>query len=337
MPMNEVVESGADITVASTTETQAELDHATSPNWREHFDPAKVAEKKDEQQSAEADKKNATKTEAGSGPAKTEAKSGKEKDDDDGDLSPGARKRIDKLTARWKAAEDELAALRRGEKPASARETVQSKTATDSDPEPKENDPKFKSWDEWNAAHNRWLVRDEKRTLDAKEASERQAAEDKETYDGHLARIQSFTAEHDDFEESVKDMGSFEFASTQSNMAFQLAIVEADNGPDIMYHLAKNPEEMEKFQGLSPVKVQMLVGRLSAKLQPDSSTANDKDKDKNKETAAASTKKKSNAPEPTEPVRRSSAAPATSLDDPKMSTDEWIRKRNEQERKNRRR
>lgn len=336
MPSNQVVaEGGADITLASTTETQAELDHATSDKWREHFTPAADDGKKKDEKPGEAEKK-ATKTEASSDLAKTEAKTGKEKDEDDEeDLPPGAKKRIDKLTARWKAAQDEIAALRKGEKTPSARETVQpAKAAANADPEPQEKD--FKTWDEWNAAHNRWVVRDEQRTLAAKEEQDRAQAEAKETYDGHLSRIQSFAAEHDDFEESVKDMASFTFAGPHSNMAFQMAIVEADNGPEIMYHLAKNPEEMAKFEGLSPVKVQMLIGRLSAKLAPESSTADDDEK-KDAAAAAASTTQKSKAPPPGTAVRRSTAAPATALDDPKMDTDEWMRKRNEQERKNRRR
>ena len=126
-----IAEQGADITLASTTETQAELDHATSDNWRQKFDPAKAAatdgankDGKTTEEATDKDKKDATKTGAGSDPAKTEVKPGDETDDEK-NLPPGAKKRIDKLTKKLRQAEEELATARRGEKQPTARETVQ--------------------------------------------------------------------------------------------------------------------------------------------------------------------------------------------------------------------
>lgn len=327
---------GADITLASTTETQEELDHATSENWRQPFDPSKkTPSTTDEKPAAEGKKQPAAKTEGASETPTTEVKTGKETDEDDDEtpLPKGVQKRIDKLTKRLRSQEDELAALRRGEKEPSARETVTPpKAAAEADPEPKVKD--FKSWEEWNAAHTRWAVRDENRKAAARALETQQNAEAKETYDSHLSRVSSYAKDHDDFEDAVKDMGKFKFANPQANMAFQFAIVEDDNGPAILHHLATHADEMAKFAGKSASQVTMMLGRLSAKLFPESAASADEKKPGETQTSKTPASK---APAPPTPVRRSTAAPATRLDDEKLSTDDFIRIRNEQERKTRRR
>lgn len=42
-------------------------------------------------------------------------------------------------------------------------------------------------------------------------------------------------------------------------------IMEADNGAKILHHLAQNPEQVEKMNGMSPAKVAMELGKLSVK------------------------------------------------------------------------
>ncbi len=311
-----------EVILESTTETQAELDHATGPAWREHFDPeqaAAAAEPKPGEAAAAKKPAAATKIEPASEAGKEGAKKGESETETD-DLPAGARKRIDRLTARLRDTETQLAEMRKGAPKAEPAK------ATNTDPEPQKDDPKFKSWEEWNAAHTRWAVRDEQRRLDAQNEEREQAANTKEIYDSHVARSKSYAEEHPDYEDKVRDMGSFEFSSRNANLAFQVAIVESENGPEMLEYLADHPEEMEKFKTLSPVKVQLALGRISAALSPSTSEA---------QTAPAA-EIKSKAPTPTTPVRRSSAAPATRLDDPKISTDEYIRIRQSQQQSKRR-
>jgi hypothetical protein len=305
-----------EITLVSTTESQAELDHATGPNWREKFDPAKAAatETEKKNQSAEStEKKDETKTAAASDAAKAASNAGAEEEEDK-NLSPGVKKRIDRLTANWKKAEAEAAALKAAQRKP---EAEAAKPATNADPEPLVKD--FKTWEEWNAAHNRWLVRDENRKAEAATAEEEAKQSAKAIYDAHLERLDTARTAHADFDEAVTAMPKFTFASPAANQAFQMAIVEADNGPELMYHLATHPEEMAKFAELSPVKVQMMIGRLSDKLSPAASTT------------AARTTPKTKTPPPTTPVRGTTTAP-TSLDDPALvkDTDNWIARRQAQ-------
>jgi hypothetical protein len=318
-----------DITLVSTTESQAELDHATGPNWREKFDPdqAKAAagegDDKKNKSGESTETKDDSKTAAASDAAKGAGKEGTKSEDED--LPKGAKKQIDRLTAKRReaeeradAAERELARLRGQGKP-------ETKAAEKADAEPNLEDyiKKAKTYEEglqkWNKDHTAWVVRQENATRAAKDAEEAANQSAKETYDAHLERLEAARTAHDDFDDAVKEMPAFTFSSPAANQAFQMAIVEADNGPELMYHLATHPDEMAKFADLSPVKVQMMIGRLSDKLNPSTST----------NTARATPK--SQAPAPTTPLRGSTTA-ATALDDPKLvkNTDDWIAKRKAQ-------
>jgi hypothetical protein len=301
-----------EIILESTTESQAELDHATGPDRREHFDPDKAKENKTEESKE-------TKSAAASETANAGSKKGESEAEEDANLPPGARKRIDKLTAKLRQTEAERDELRgKREKPA----TVESAKPA-ADPEPVLKD--FKSWEEWNAAHTRWNVREELRETNAKAEKEQRLAEAKETYDAHLSRVKEARTTHADFDEAVKAMPMVHFRNAEANQAFQMAIVEADNSAEIMYHLAKHPEEMAKFEDLSPVRVQLLVGKISAALSP--STAEHK---------TAPVTPVSRTPAPPTTLRGTSSAPASSVYDEKISTDEYIRRRTNQQRANRR-
>lgn len=308
-----------DITLVSTTESQAELDHATGPNWREHFDPAKAKEEetkaKENSGGSAADDKSDKSGETKTAPASETGKPATSKSEEDEPLPKGVQKRLDRLTARLKETEEKLAAASRRSEP----EKAETAKPADQDPEPALKD--FKDWNEWNAAHNRWLVRDEQRKLDAKTAEEDAAAAAKETFDAHLGRIEEARVAHEDFEDAIKGMPVFQFSSPAANQAFQMAIVEAENSAELMYHLAKNPQEMAKFATLSPVRVQMLVGQISAKLSPESSAS----------ASVARAKPVSRTPAPPTPVRGASSAP-TALNDPALvkDTDAWIARRQAQ-------
>jgi len=320
-----------DITLVSTTESQAELDHATGPNWRERFDPEKAKAaagegdgKDNKNQSGEStEKKDETKTAPASETGKTASKEGTKSEDDE-PLPKGAKKQIDRLTAKWREAQEEIDRLKAGQRPP-VKETAQSAEKTDAEPKLEEYVKNAKTYEEglqkWNKEHTAWVVRQERAEQARKDAEEQSNASAKEIFDAHLERLEAARTAHDDFDDAVKAMPKFTFSSPQANQAFQMAILETDNSAELMYHLAKNPDEMAKFAELSPVKVQMLIGRLSAKLNPSSAAS----------SAAARTTSKTRTPAPTTPLRGSTTAP-TDLGDPALvkDSDAWIARRQAQ-------
>jgi hypothetical protein len=90
------------------------------------------------------------------------------------------------------------------------------------------------------------------------------------------------------------------------------AAIETGMPHEVLYHLAKNPDEAARIAMLSPTKQAVAVAKVAGSLN--------------------SPKRVSSAPAPISPkVSGNGSAPA-SLDDPNLSMDEWARLRNEQER-----
>ncbi|KKL49182.1 hypothetical protein LCGC14_2318090, partial [marine sediment metagenome] len=47
-------------------------------------------------------------------------------------------------------------------------------------------------------------------------------------------------------------------------LSVQLAIIELDNGPEVAYHLGKNPKLCKELMDLTPLKAVAEIGRVSA-------------------------------------------------------------------------
>lgn len=91
------------------------------------------------------------------------------------------------------------------------------------------------------------------------------------------------------------------------------AIMYADNGDDLAYHLMKNRGELEKIANLPPLRAIIEIGRLSATLAAE----------------PAKPKKPSQAPAPVAPVSGVSSADSNSPND-KDDMKSWIKKRQQQ-------
>lgn len=88
------------------------------------------------------------------------------------------------------------------------------------------------------------------------------------------------------------------------------ALIDSDNAPGLMKHLADNPDEVERIAKLSPARQAAELGRMEASLQ-------------------AAPKKTTPLPEPINPLRRPSGGkPAYDTTDPRslqqMGTSAWI-------------
>ena len=93
------------------------------------------------------------------------------------------------------------------------------------------------------------------------------------------------------------------------------AAIETGNPQEVLYHLAKNPDEAARIAMLPPTRQAVAVAKVASGLN--------------------APKRVSSAPPPITPkVQGIGAAPAT-LDDPNISMEEWARLRNEATRRRR--
>lgn len=231
---------------------------------------------------------------------------GTEKDDkSEPKKNGGWQKRIDKLTARNYELEKELQEARvKKDPPAAAPE-----------PPGKPQLETYKTREEWEEAVMDWKI--EQRV--AKEREESVQAEENartaEIFQAHNQRISEARGKYDDFEEVVKS------AKVDFSRDAGLAIFELENGPDVMYHLATHQDELKELAKMSPIRQIAKLGVISQSLSGSGSPS--------------AVKPATKVPPPIEPV---GASGATSTVDPdSLSTDEYVRMRNKEERDRRKR
>lgn len=87
------------------------------------------------------------------------------------------------------------------------------------------------------------------------EAQRRYAAKLTETWEANVSKVEG---KYEDFDEIVGDL--------QPTNPLTVALMEADNGPDIAYHLGKNPQEAKRIASLPPSAQFREIGKLEYKL-----------------------------------------------------------------------
>jgi hypothetical protein len=328
------------ITLSSTTATQEVLDKAVGVTPEESAAAsAESAAQAESASESEADNSQESE-EAGEKPVKGKGGFQRKIDKD--------RRRITQLS---EALEEERLARQRLEaqlagKPAGAVEKPNEADAgATEDTEPDENavNPKtgkpWTSWKEFNAEHTRWVLRQEKLAESAKASQNADQTELQKTFQAHAERLTAAKAKYSDWDTVSESLNKE--ATVPEGVA--MTLVELDNGPDVIYHLAKNPEVLKELRGMSDVRAIAKIGVISDKLAAESKTAADKaaaekgatdaaakaaaDKSgKKPDGSPAKQQVNSASPDPINPVGGGSSA--TTVDRSKMSTTDWIKQRN---------
>ena len=167
----------------------------------------------------------------------------------------------------------------------------------------------FDDYEEYLDARAIHVARAERAREDAERSQQAakwsQDAQQKE-FDAKVSRIEEAgTAKYPDFKDALQN-------EIPLNNAMATAMVESDNGEDVVYYLLKNPKEAERIADLSPVQTAIAIGRLSRDI----------------ESGATKLKKISSAPAPIEPVS-SKAIKTSSLPQDTDDVDTWMRKEKE--------
>lgn len=88
------------------------------------------------------------------------------------------------------------------------------------------------------------------------------------------------------------------------------ALVGIENGPEVLYHLASNPADIDRIASLNPIQQALEIGRLGERMKlPKPNTV-------------------SKAPKPIKPL--SAGGESVSKDPDDMSPSEWLKWRNKQ-------
>jgi len=223
----------------------------------------------------------------------TEPTDVKEEDTEEGD---GFQKRINKVTA------DKYAEKRRADELQKKLDALEAERKKETLVEPKLEDHDYDE-DAFNEASRQYhidkAVQARLEALQAKEKAEQQQAESEKVLNT--------------FNERVNALGKNDFEAKANAIPILPggvadAIMQSEDGAEMVYHLGSNLDQAEALANMSPAMAIMELGKISAKLS-------------NKPEI-----KTSAAPEPIEPVKAGSSL-SSSIDDD-MPIDEWMKKYN---------
>lgn len=243
--------------------TSDELPPTTPSDSAPPAAPAPEDAKKDDAPTVEAgttQEESATSTDDASGELSTEPKK----------PAKGVQKRIDELTRQIHESKEREAA-QSGRLDAALKALERSTGApadqARTDLETKDPEPKRDSFDDPDAylqARVDWGVR---RGVEIMRQEERARSVQQTAQQQHQKRLDTYVERERVFKAKTPDYISVaESDSVKVPMAAGFAIITAENGPEIKYHLGKNPEVARKLFDLDPVAVAVEIGRISAQL-----------------------------------------------------------------------
>jgi plasmid stabilization system protein ParE len=164
----------------------------------------------------------------------------------------------------------------------------------------------FDSYDKWEDAKDEYLEKLADWKVDQREKQRSEQAKQAQAQQQQQAVLKTFNerlaaakARITDFDDVVQ--GAIADHDVQVSPAMSEAITESEHGPDVVYYLAKHPDEALRISKLSPLAAAREIGKIEAKVTPEAEP---------EKTAT----KVSKAPAPVKPVGKT-ASTAKTLDD----------------------
>ncbi|MEQ1666497.1 MAG: hypothetical protein ABL927_14110, partial [Bdellovibrionales bacterium] len=243
----------SNVTVSSTTDTKEAVDAAKA-----HLAPkVEVEEKKEsklENKSEENDVEEIDVDDSNDEVSEKDSEIEKPK------KKGGFQRKIDKLNNQKAALEQEREYWRtealKSKAPESKKESKEVES-TEGKPDP----DKFDSHQEYVEALADWKVEQKLSARDAKQKEIETKSNHQKQIDSHTERVQSFVKDHDDFQELMESVDD-----VPMSLAVQEIILTSDNGPELMYELAKNKDEYKRICALSPMAAARELGKFEAKI-----------------------------------------------------------------------
>lgn len=250
--------------------------------------PVEAVEEKSAEPAEEANDQSEQPTE------ETETKATEEKKQ-----NPKLEKRFSELTKQREEARKEAAKER------DAREALEKRISElegRAEPKPVEENVKpspsqFNDAFEYAEALAEWSAENALLNRDKAEAERKVQDERQQVIKSWNDRLVTVKADLPDYDEMIASASDITV-----NDAIRDAMLESEQGPRILYHLAENPELAEKLNTLSTVSALREIGKLEAKFE-----ASETPKDAKTEAETKPSIARSKAPAPISPIKTSSA------------------------------
>lgn len=295
--MGKKTSAASAFTESETTETVAETAVESEPTETETEVTAGEAESDATETEVEAEENEETEET----PPETEKK-GKKKS--------GFQRRINKLRGEMSAKDQELSFLRSelqrtrgaGANPdAAAIAAENAAKAKLDDGRPKKDD--FETHDAYVEALTDWKVESKLSAEKAKTTQSQVQSAIHKRDSSHQERTREFVKTHPDFTDVVAELDD----ASEVSLTLKEVILNSENGPELMYQLAKNRKEFERINALTPLAAAREIGKFESKFA--------------KPSAATDETKTTRAPAPVNPI--SGKGTVSTKDPNKMEFDEY--------------
>lgn len=225
----------------------------------------------------------------------------------------GYKKRIDRLTRKLSAIEQEREYWRQEALKGQQAETPESKSvqsSADSAGKPKSED--YGTQEEWAEAVVDWKI-DQRQNADAEKQKQASAqSEHQKTIQEHQSRVDAFKKETKDYDKVVNEALAYLGKDFEWSITLAKELISTENAPQLLYELAKEPEELERLNKLTPIKAARELGKIEARLQK--ATESPKEPKEFKKTKA---------PPPLKTVGAGSASVKKTIYDPGLTQAEY--------------
>jgi hypothetical protein len=181
-------------------------------------------------------------------------------------------------------------------------------TPAKSDPAGKPSPDSFETHAEYVEALTDWKIEERERVARETAARSKLETEQKSLMSAHSERVKSFAEKTEDFQDVLRSVDDVRISPTVAEL-----LVSSDNGPELMYELAKNRAEYERINALNPLAAARELGKLDAKLAAIKAPASEPKEPK------TITK----APKPIAPVSGKGGVVEKSIHDPNLSQREY--------------
>jgi hypothetical protein len=242
----------------------------------------------------------------------------KDSDQDKPKKKGGFQRRIDKLNARYTAAQQEVEywkqqALKGAGSDQKPETKVETPKEAKSDGEP--NPDAFDSHAEYVEALTDWKIEQKEKAAKEQARKSELETEQQKLMQSHHNRVKAFAEKTPDFRDVVNEALA---DGADLSPTIESLIVGSDNGPEILYALVKDREELDRLNKLGPIAAARELGRFESKLTAKSQQA----------TEEKPKKLTTEAPKPIAPVGGTKTTVTKNPEE--MSYQEYERHRREQ-------
>ena len=124
-------------------------------------------------------------------------------------------------------------------------------------------EPKLEDYDDWGKYAKdvaKWEVNQAKGEFSKTQHEEVNRVLVMKAHDDFKGRMDEYADKHEDFIDLVEEVGPMIRGAALDTL------IESNRGPEIIHHLAKNPEEAEKISRMSPLAAAREIGRIEERL-----------------------------------------------------------------------